>query len=465
MKVVFCSSEVVPFAKTGGLADVAGALPQAIKQLGHEVIIIMPGYSCIKQAKIPIKKINRYFSYAKYKGVTFYFTENKNYFNRDGLYGDKKGDYKDNLLRFSYYCKRTIELLKEINFQPDIIHCNDWQTALIPVYLKTKYRNESIFERTKSILTIHNLAYQGLFDQEQFSGLDLDNSLFSFDGFEFYGKTNLLKAGILFSDCVATVSDGYAREILAKEFGCGLEGVLKKRKNELYGIINGLDYSLWDPKKDRLIFRPYDRNNLSAKIYNKKELQKLCGLPIKEDACLLGFVGRLAEQKGINLLAEIMPDIKDSNVQIVVLGTGEEKYHKLLDGVAKKYPKFLSLYLKFDNVLAHRIYAGADMFLMPSRYEPCGLGQMISFKYGTIPIACNTGGLRDTVVDFNSNHSKGNGFVFDKFSKQEFLSTINRARSVFSNKKNWNNLIKHVMSLSFSWQDSAKSYIKLYKKI
>lgn len=466
MKIAICSSEVVPFAKTGGLADVAGALPLALEYLKHEAIVVMPKYGCVKNAGMLVKNLKPGFSFATIgKNIRVYFIENDQYYNRPGLYGEKAGDYLDNLLRFSFYCRKTLELLKIIDFPPDIIHCNDWQSALIPVFLKTQFSNDKFYKETKTVLTIHNLAYQGLFPKEGFSNLNLDESLFSIDGFEFYGKTNLLKAGILFSDAITTVSQGYAKEMLTKEFGCGLEAVLEKRKKDLSGIINGLDYSIWNPRTDIYIFSNYDESDLSGKKNNKKELQKLCGLAVKEDIPLFGFVGRLAEQKGIDLLSEIIKDISKMNMQIVILGTGDLKYHVLLEEVAKQFPKSFSLNLKFDDMLARRIYAGCDMFFMPSRYEPCGLGQMISFKYGTIPIVYKTGGLADTVSDFNPKTEEGNGFVFTTYTKGAFLDVINRSLALYANKKIWQRLAKKVMALNFSWVESAKKYIQLFKKL
>ncbi|MDD5617521.1 MAG: glycogen/starch synthase, partial [Candidatus Omnitrophica bacterium] len=438
MKIVICSSEVVPFAKTGGLADVAGALPIALENLKQEVIIVMPKYSCVNNSGLTIKSFKPGFSYANIgKNMKVYFVENDAYYSRPGLYGEKTGDYGDNLLRFSFYSQKTLDLLKLIDFKPDVIHCNDWQSALIPVYLKTKLNKDPFFKKTKTILTVHNLAYQGLFAKEQFSSLGLDESLFSINGFEFYGKINFLKAGIIFSDFVTTVSQGYAQEILTKEFGCGLEEVLKSRKDRLSGIINGLDYSAWDPKLDKQIFKNYDALDPKGKKNNKGELQKLCKLTVKDDIPLFGFVGRLAEQKGIDLLSDIIQNMANMNMQMVILGTGDLKYHNLLEDVAKKIPQLFSLHLKFDDALARRIYAGCDMFLMPSRYEPCGLGQMISFKYGTVPVVYKTGGLADTVIDYNSDAKNGNGFVFSSYSKDKFLDAMKRGMSLYSNKTNW----------------------------
>ncbi|MFC1709533.1 glycogen synthase GlgA [Candidatus Omnitrophota bacterium] len=466
MKIVLCSSEVVPFAKTGGLADVAGALPLALEKLNQEVVVVMPKYACVEKSGLPIKQLEPGFSFTTIgKNVRVYFVENDKYYDRPGLYGEKAGDYPDNLSRFSFYCEKTLELLKAIDFRPDVIHCNDWQSTLIPVYLKTRLEKDPFYKNTKTLLTIHNLAYQGLFPKEQFDQLELDESLFSIDGFEFYGKISLLKAGIIFADSISTVSQGYAKEILTKEFGCGLESVLGQRSDSLSGIINGLDYSIWNPKTDKYIFENFQETDLSGKKVNKKELQKSCGLSVKKNIPLFGFVGRLAEQKGVDLLYKLIKNIKALNIQVVILGTGDQRYHDLLGEVAKKAPKLFSLNLKFDDVLAHRIYAGCDMFMMPSRYEPCGLGQMISFKYGTIPLAYKTGGLADTVFNFDPKTKVGNGFVFTSYSHKEFLGIINQAKLIYSDQKTWSGLVKEVMNYNFSWKESGKKHIELYRKI
>lgn len=465
MKIVLCSSEVVPFAKTGGLADVCGALPLALEKLGHDVIVVMPKYSCVNDSKIAIKKLKTGFSLATLgKNIKVYFIENDKYYNRPGLYGEKTGDYQDNLLRFSFYCRRTLKLLKIIDFSPKVIHCNDWQSALIPVFLKTELTNDSFYKKIKTVLTIHNLAYQGLFAAQEYPNLKLDKSLFSIDGFEFYGKINFLKAGILFCDFITSVSQGYAKEMLTKEFGCGLEAVLEKRKQNLLGIINGLDYSIWNPETDRYIFKNYSDSDMEAKRTNKLELQKLCGLRIDAGIPLLGFVGRLAEQKGIDLVSGVIQEINRFNIQVVILGTGDLKYHTLLENLAKQNAKLFSLNIKFDDTLAHRIYAGCDMFLMPSRYEPCGLGQMISFKYGTIPIAYKTGGLSDTVFNFEPESEDGDGFIFTTYTKDAFFDAVKRALNAYAKKELWHRLVKKVMAYNFSWEESAKKYIELYNK-
>jgi starch synthase len=457
MKILLAASEVVPFAKTGGLADVAGALPLALNDLGQEVIIAMPRYKAISKARFKIKRLSGNISYSTLgEDIKVYFIENNKYFNRDGLYGDKTGDYKDNLDRFSYYCKSALELLKEIQFKPDVIHCHDWQSALIPVYLKNLYAKDSFFKNTKTMLTIHNIGYQGLFPKEEFAKLGLDWSLFDMEMLEFYGKVNILKGGIVFADLITTVSQTYSKEIQTKEFGFGMEGVLNKRRDSVFGILNGLDYSIWNPETDKFILKNYSLQNLQDKYQNKEELQKICKLPAKEDVPLFGIVSRLAEQKGFDILAEAIESIMKMNLQLVILGTGDQKYHLLLEGIAKKYPKVLSLYLKFDDPLAHKIYAGSDIFLMPSKYEPCGLGQMISLRYATLPLVFKTGGLADTV-------NADNGFVFDNYKKENLIKTIKQAIEAYKNKNKWNMLLQNAMQYNFSWQESAKKYIQLYE--
>jgi starch synthase len=452
MKILLAASEVVPFAKTGGLADVAGALPTALEELKQEIIVVMPQYQKLKgktQTKIG-------------KNIKVHFIKNDKYFNRPGLYGEKTGDYPDNLDRFSFYCKKALELAKKIDFKPDIIHCHDWQSALIPVYLKSLYKKDSFFKNTRTLLTIHNIGYQGIFSKEQFPRLGLDWSFFTMDTLEFYEKINILKGGMALADAVNTVSPTYSKEIMAPEQGFGLEGMLQKRKGRVFGIINGLDYSVWDPAKDKFIAKTYSPQSVQDKKINKEALQKECNLPVKSEIPLFGFVGRLAAQKGIDILEEAIEKIYQMDAQMVILGTGEEKYHTLLQGIAKRYPKQVCLFLRFDDALAHRIYSGSDVFLMPSRYEPCGLGQMISFKYATPVIAKQTGGLADTVVDFDFRTHQGNGFLFDRYCRDALTSAMLRAILAFQDKKGWKDLLLRCMKMNFSWQESAKKYIDLY---
>jgi starch synthase len=458
MKIAMCASEVVPFAKTGGLADVAGALPLALEELGEEVIIIMPCYKAVQGSNFRVQRLKEDISYSVTgKNIKVYFIENDKYFSRDGLYGDKTGDYKDNLDRFSYYSKRALGLLKEIGFCPDIIHCHDWQASLIPVYLKALYANDTFYKNTKTMLTIHNIGYQGLFPKEEFPKLGLDWSLFNVEALEFYDKINSLKGGMEFCDIINTVSPTYSKEIQTKEFGFGLEGVLAKRRGVVFGILNGIDYSIWNSQTDKFIAKNYSLSNIEDKYKNKEDLQKACKFARKPDIPLFGIVSRLAEQKGLDILAEAIEEICKMNLQLVILGTGDLKYHLLLGGIVKKYPKVISLHLRFDDPMAHKIYAGSDVFLMPSKYEPCGLGQLISFRYGTIPLVFKTGGLADTV-------NEDNGFIFGRYSKNDLIKTIKKAALAFKNKKKWSQLIHKVMQYNFSWEASAKKYIQLYEK-
>jgi len=458
MKIVLCASEAVPFAKTGGLADVAGALPLVLEKLGMEVIVTIPRYKSIQETKFKIQRLSADISYSVIgKNIKVYFIERNEYFQRDGLYGDKNGDYPDNLDRFSYYCRRTLDLLKEVKFRPDIIHVHDWQAALIPVYLKTLYANDDFYKGIATVLTIHNIGYQGLFSKEQFPSLGLDWSLFNMEQMEFYGQVNVLKSGMVFSDIINTVSPTYSKEIQGKEFGFGLEGILSKRKDDVFGVLNGLDYSIWNPENDKFIARNFSVETMQDKYKNKENLQKTCGLPVRKDLPLCGIVSRLAEQKGFDILAEAIEDICSMELQLVILGTGDVKYHLLLEKVVSEYPQVISLHLKFDDALAHNIYAGSDMFLMPSRYEPCGLGQMISLRYGTIPVVFKTGGLADTV-------NEKNGFVFDRYSGKDLIATVTKAVKAFKSKKKWSGLMSEAMKCNFSWEESARKYVGLYEK-
>lgn len=456
LKVLLASSEVVPFAKTGGLADVAGSLPIALEEMDVDIRVIMPKYASVK-VKGDEATLN--------KNVKIYFVENDDYFNRKELYGDKFGDYVDNLDRFAFFSREVLERCKKENFSPDIIHCNDWQTALIPVYLNTIYKYDSFFAKTKTLFTIHNMAYQGLFDREQFPKIGLDWALFSINYFEFYGKVNLMKAGLIYADAISTVSPTYAKEILTKEFGCGLEGVLKTREKSLYGILNGIDYDVWNPAKDSRIFKKYSIDSMGDKYTNKEMLQKELGLKVDRDIPMIGLISRLADQKGLDLLAKIIDELLNMKVQFVLLGTGDNKYHILMTKMAKRHPKHASINLKFDAVLAQKIYAASDLFLIPSRYEPCGLGQMISFKYGTIPVVRQTGGLKDSVQEFNMKTMNGNGFTFEEYRSDHFFAAIKRGLSMHKNTAVWEELVKKVMGLDYSWEASAKEYVNLYGKV
>lgn len=465
MKILFCSSEVGPFAQTGGLGDVCGALPLALEKRGIEVAVILPLYKCVDREKFNLNNLGGGIFKTKIgRNIEVYFVENNNLYGRDGLYGDKGGDYEDNLDRFAYYCRKGLEFIKENHLKFDIIHCHDWQAALIPVYLKSLYRSDPFFKDVKSILTIHNLAFQGLFEEEEYSKLGLPEGFYGINGFEFYDLVNLLKGGIIFSDMVTTVSKRYAKEIQTHEFGCGLEGVLKQRKPPVVGILNGIDYNLWDPKADNIIAKKYSPENIEDKADNKHRLQQISKLPLREDVALFGFVGRLSMQKGLDLVIKSITKIAKLDVQMVFLGTGDERYRRILQEIAYMYPKKVASFLEFNEKIAHQIYAGSDIFLMPSAYEPCGLSQMISLKYGTIPIVFKTGGLADTIVPFDGSEDKGNGFVFEEYKREALIRTMQLAMETYADKKKLEKLIQRAFECDFSWDKSAKEYEELYKK-
>jgi len=454
MKVLFCSSEVAPFAKTGGLADVSGSLPAALEAIGLDVRIVMPKYRCVKSDSDRAKIADN---------ITVHFVDSLKFFDRDGLYGNADGDHADNLERFSYFCRAILELAKKDGFKPDIIHCNDWQTALVCVYLKALYKDDPFFSNTKTVFSIHNLAYQGIFEKTHYEAIGLGWEFFTIDGFEFYDKVNLMKAGIIYSDIIATVSPTYSREVQTPEFGCGLEGVLKNRSNCLFGILNGIDHAKWDPSADRDLIKNYTAKTITDKAVNKTALQKETGLKEDKDVPLLGIVGRLAEQKGIDILSDAIDELFKSDVQLILLGTGDLAYHDLLEEKQKEYPKKLSVNIKFDAALAKRIYAGSDFFLMPSKYEPCGLGQLISFRYGTIPIARKTGGLTDTILEYDPDTEEGNGFLFKEYSAKAFNEAIKAALAAYKDKDKWHRLIGRCMGYDFSWNRSAQEYKNLYE--
>ncbi|MFH1772717.1 MAG: glycogen/starch synthase [Candidatus Omnitrophota bacterium] len=454
MKVAFCSSEVFPFAKTGGLADVSGALPFALAKKDCQVKVFMPFYKNIK----PQKVLDNY-GYTKQGKVEFYFIKNDAYFKRDALYGTPAADYPDNLERFSYYSKEVLNLLKILKFKPQVVHCNDWQSSLANIYIKTLYSQDPFFKNTRTVLTIHNLAYQGVFDAKSYQMLGIPQEYFSMNYLEFYGKVNLLKGGIIFSDYVNTVSPTYARQIQTSEYGCGLDGVLREKGDRLCGILNAIDYGVWNPKSDKLIYKKYTSESIEDKYVNKTKFQKDLGLKVDKNVLFLGMVSRLAEQKGVDILSQALDQIL-KHAQVVILGFGDEKYHKLLKNKAAKFKNSFSLNLKFDEDVAHRIYASCDCFLLPSRFEPCGLSQMISYKYATIPIVHATGGLVDTVTDVTE---KGGGIVFSKYSSNDLLESVKKAGALFKQRKTWQALIKKVTRYNFSWETTADKYIDMYK--
>lgn len=479
LKILFAASEVTPFAKTGGLADVAGSLPEALSLLGHQVFTVMPYYRSVKEGSLDLKEFDRPLPIpfkgqhleariytAKQKRITqVYFIQRDEFFDRGGLYGTPGGDYFDNPERFIFFSRSVLEFSKLIGFQPDIIHCHDWQTSLIPAYVKSRYKNDPVLKRARSVFTIHNLAYQGVFSKDMMTISELPLEYFSMKGLEFYGKMNFMKGGIVFSDVITTVSEKYAQEIQTPEYGYGLDGVLRDRRAHIHGILNGVDYSAWNPRTDPHIVANYDRRNLAGKRKCKTDLSKIYGLKGSSDLPILGIVSRLADQKGFDILAEAMDELLKLKLKLVILGTGEAKYEKQFDMLGRKHPGRLGVKIGFDNVLAHKIEAGSDMFLMPSKYEPCGLNQMYSLKYGTIPIVRATGGLDDTIQRFEPQTGEGNGFKFVDYSSKALLEEVRRALEVYSDNTQWIKLIKKAMQMDFSWKKSALRYAEIYSQV
>jgi starch synthase len=480
VRVLFVSSEVVPFAKTGGLADVAGSLPKSLRDLGHDVRVFMPRYKKVDIAKFGLKKTiedlpvelgSEWVSCSILESmipgsdVPVYFLENWKYFgSRDELYTVAGKDYDDNLERFSLFCKAAIEFMKKSGFRPDIIHCNDWQSALLAAYIKVLHRDDPFFSGTSTVYSIHNMGYQGLFSRDKLPLTGFGWDQFTFDKLEFWGNIALTKAGFVYADVISTVSDTYSKEIQTEEYGHGLDGLLRSRSKDIYGIVNGIDYDVWDPETDPQLKHKYSAKDIAPKLNNKIELQKASKLPQDKSVPVIGLITRLADQKGFDILAEVIDDIMHLKCQLVILGTGEPKYHDLLTKEMQKYPDHISVSLKFDAMLAQLIYAGCDMFLMPSRYEPCGLGQLISFKYGTVPIVRKTGGLADTVEDYDPKTKKGSGFVFEEYSGAALLDAVKRSIDAFGKKTGWNSLVKRIMKFDHSWDASAKEYVGLYKR-
>ena len=477
MNVLIASPEVFPFIKTGGLADVTGALPKALKKLGIEARVILPKHKGIEEEGFPIRYKNYKISCpmsqgyvegeiaeTEYDGITAYLVEKDEYYYRDYLYSTPDGDYLDNAERFIFFSKSILEAIKVTGFVPDVLHCNDWESALAPVFLRTLYKDDPVLKKIATLITIHNLGYQGVFWQYDMHLLNIGWEYFTPDFLEFFGNINFLKGGIVFSDIINAVSKKYSEEIQTPEFGHGLDGILRTRSSDLYGIINGIDYEDWSPEKDPYIPATYSIDNLKNKKACKASLQEAFGLPVVEGLPLIATISRLADQKGFDLIASSLEEMLSYGTQYVILGTGERRYHDLFTDLSKKFPKSFSIKIAYDNKLAHIIEAGADMFLMPSRYEPCGLNQLYSLRYGTVPVVRGVGGLEDTITDYTKAPDRGTGFKFYEYSSKAMLDAVKRALEVYEEKKSWLSLIKRCMDEDFSWQKSAKEYIDLYKK-
>ncbi len=485
MRILFVCSEVVPFVKTGGLADVCAALPKKLHERGHDVRIVMPRYRAVDVAKFNLLPLMPEMK-VRYGGDTFsgevmrtsypgtempvYFVDLPNLFDRDGIYNASNHDYLDNDRRFACFNMAALWLLKGLDWQPEVIHLHDWQAGLIAALLKhhPEVCTNEFFTRIKSVLTIHNLAYQGNFGPQLVGDIGLPWSIFTSEGMEFYGRASTLKAGIVYSDIVTTVSETYAEEILRPEYGANLEGVLNARKSRLHGILNGIDTKVWDPATDTLIAKPIHAASGKGRAECKAALQELCGFPKKPNVPLLGLTTRLTGQKGIDLFADAVNTLLTEDVQIVVLGTGEERYENLFREGAHRFPRKFAAKLSYDETLAHRIYAGSDIFLIPSAFEPCGLTQMYAMRYGAIPVARATGGLVDTVIPATIERiEKGvaTGFLFTHYNAGAFLEAIHQAIHLYRNDQgHWDKLRRNAMARDFSWDRSAVAYEGLYGK-
>jgi starch synthase len=473
MKILFISSEGLPYSKTGGLADVVEALPKALVELGHEVAVLLPRYrgnkitsTIIFSVTIPLGDTLRFPTLAEgqsVEGVRYFFVDDPDYFDREQLYGDKSGDYPDNAERFAEFSRAAIEFTKRV-WLPDVIHCHDWQSALVPVFLRTQHATDPVVRTLPVVFTIHNLGYQGLFPQTAMRKIGLPDNLFTMDALEYYGKVNYLKGGLIFSDYLTTVSRRYAKEIQSPEYGMGLEGVIRHRSENLVGILNGVDYAVWSPDADKFIAQNYSAHNLEGKKACKKDLLAQFKLPAENmDRPLIGIISRFADQKGFDLIAEVAPDLMKENLALVVLGTGQPEYETLFKALAEKYSARVGVKVGFDNALAHKIEAGADMFLMPSRYEPCGLNQIYGLRYGTVPVVRATGGLDDTIQNFDPKTGQGTGFKFEDYTGKALLQCVKAAQKTYKDPKAWHALQTNGMSKDFSWKASAAAYVTLYE--
>lgn len=474
MKVLFAASEAHPFIKTGGLGDVMGALPQSLTELAVEARVVIPKYKNIKDElkqnlqfikwfTVPVGWRNQYcgvFQY-KYKDVVYYFIDNEYYFNRDGLYG-----YYDDGERFAFFNRAVLEFIKEIDWKPDIINCNDWQTGMVPVLLNLEYKNNEFYSNMKTVFSIHNLLFKGSFVPNVLPELfGYDYMPLTNGSVELNGSVSFLKGGINYSDQITTVSNTYAEEIKTQQYGEGLDGLLRCKSDFLKGIVNGIDYEEFDPEKDNLIFKNFTWDSISDKVENKLSLQKELGLPQRAETPMIGLISRLTHQKGCDLIVSIIDRLLQKDIQFVVLGTGDYWYEETFKNLQYRYPDKVSANIKFDNSLAHKIYAATDMFLMPSLFEPCGLGQLIALRYGSIPIVRETGGLKDTISPYNKYTGIGNGFGFKNFNSNELMQIIEYALTIYDDKDAWNNIIRQAMDSDNSWEKSAMQYKLLYEDV
>jgi len=477
MNIAFAASEGVPFSKTGGLADVVGALPRALAALGHQVTVYLPRYRqtklsdpaiVVRSVTVPFDDEYRFASVVSggiQNGVKFYFVEYSAYFDREALYGAPAGDYPDNAERFALFSRTVLEASKILGV-PQVFHCHDWQSALIPVLLRTVYSDDPAFQDVGTVFTIHNMGYQGLFPPETLPLLMLPWDLFTISKMEFFGQVNFLKGALVYADYVTTVSRKYSQEIQTAEYGFGLEGVLRDRASTVTGILNGVDYDEWSPQTDKFSVAKYSPQDLSGKAKAKQDLLAAFGVANADTKLpVLGIVSRFAAQKGFDLIAQIADRLAREEMIIIALGAGDKAYEEMFQRLNKKFPSKIAVKVAYDNAIAHKIEAGADMFLMPSRYEPCGLNQIYSLKYGTVPIVRATGGLDDTIETWDARTGKGTGFKFTEYNGESLLLTIKEALQAYRDQTSWQTLMRNGMSKDFSWNASAREYGKIYDRV
>jgi len=475
MRIIIVGSEMTPFVKTGGLADVIGALSRELAELGHEVVTFLPLYRALKDKaaaaqcvsnniRVPMggrSMVGAVYELQLAERLRVAFVRQDELFDREGLYGESDHDYEDNAARYLFFSKAVVASIPALRFVPDVLHAHDWQAAFVPLWWS---RTLAPAWRLRTVFTIHNLAYQGLFPRRQFDLTNLPADYFGVKGLEFHGQLNVLKAGLLYSDVLTTVSQHYAQEIQTKEYGCGLEGLLKSYRGKLHGVLNGADYTEWNPRTDRHIVANYDSHSLANKVTCKRALLETLKLPVERAwAPVIGMVSRIVEQKGYDFITETIPQIISMGASLAILGEGDPDLEKRLQKLAERYPTRLSLRLCFDEALAHQIEAGADMFLMPSRFEPCGLNQMYSLRYGTVPIVRATGGLADTVEPYNPGTQTGNGFSFEACTPAAMLAAVARALETYRQRQHWVRVIQNAMACDFSWRKSALQYLSLYQ--
>ncbi len=476
MKILFTASECVPFVKTGGLADVVGALAPVLSKQGHDVRVILPMYTSIDEKWQNQMEFQLHFDVQlgwrrqycgvqmlKKDGVTYYFLDNKYYFGRPYIYGLGGDEYE----RYGFFCRACLNVLPLLDFQPDIIHAHDWQSGMVPALLKIQYQHLPFYANMRTMFTIHNLQYQGIFGIKEVQDvLGLGDDLFTADKLECFGCANFMKAGLVYSDIITTVSPSYAEEITTAYYGERMDGLIRSRHDSLYGVLNGIDVEEYDPAADPMIYKNYTSETIADKVENKLQLQRDLGLEVNPDIPLIAMVGRLSNQKGLDLVDCVLGDIMNENVQLVVLGMGEARYTNLFSWAEQQYPGKMAARFAMDHQLAHRLYAGADFFLMPSLFEPCGLSQLISLRYGTIPIVRETGGLRDTVLSYNKFNNEGNGFTFLNYNAHDMLNVIRRALGYYRDQKDVITMLRlRGMAGDYSWTHSAGDYVSIYEKM